>query len=179
MHYHAEIVIAEEGDVEELVREAMAPFREDDDYDKPNRLWDWYQIGGRYTGSHDDYDPAKDPRNIITCIQCVGTGKRDDRLGREARARDPSYTCNGCQGKGTHVAWPTQWVKHGGDIASANDVSEDLKCYTLILPDGEVLVQERWTGETWDKTGFDGRVAPALRARGITSGRLVTVDYHS
>lgn len=28
------------------------------------RNWDWYQIGGRWTGLLDGYDPQKDPKNL-------------------------------------------------------------------------------------------------------------------
>ena len=30
----------------------------------PDSQWDWYQIGGRWTGYYSNYDPATDPKNI-------------------------------------------------------------------------------------------------------------------
>lgn len=181
MHYHCEIVIPDDGDVSEHVERLMSPFRdtESEGQARPAFDFDWYQIGGRYTGSKDGYDPEKDPANIVKCDLCAGTGFRRDKLGREAAERDPSYTCNGCDGKGQRVSWPTQWGAHAGDTCPVSAVKDDLRAYTLILPNGEALVQERWDGEDWTKTGFSGDVAMTLRDRGITTGRLVTVDYHS
>lgn len=86
------------------------------DRTNPQKKWDWWQVGGRYTGLLSPaYDPEKDPRNIETCAICGGTGMRDDALGKDHRAKDPSYTCNGCGGKGTRAKWPTKWVNFEGD----------------------------------------------------------------
>jgi hypothetical protein len=97
----------------------------------PNGFWDYYQIGGWYTGIHDNYDPIKDPENFETCFLCHGTGFRIDDAGRLARKEDPTYTCNGCgeydienhkwtlskdRKPGISVKYPTNWVKHDGDV---------------------------------------------------------------
>jgi len=111
----------------------------------PKSKWDWYVVGGRWTGLFSkDYDPAKDPENIETCMVCAGSGSRDDKLGRDARAKDPSYKCNGCQGEGKSVKWPTQWADHSGDIVPANKwlslLDGDAKEFTpfaIVTPDGE------------------------------------------
>jgi hypothetical protein len=80
----------------------------------PDAKWDWYQVGGRFNGYFDvEYDPDTDPENQEVCFICRGTGKRDDDLGRARREEDPTYTCNGCGGKGTKVSWPTQWKARG------------------------------------------------------------------
>lgn len=47
----------------------------------PNSKWDWWQVGGRWTGfftegDEDPYDPALDPRNYEPCPICDQTGKR-------------------------------------------------------------------------------------------------------
>jgi len=64
-------------------------------------VWDWYAFGGRWTGLLDGYEPDKDPNNIKVCDLCGGTGKRVDMVVENG--------CNGCQGKGEAVTWPTQW----------------------------------------------------------------------
>lgn len=71
----------------------------------PLSQWDWWVVGGRWTGVLDGYDPSTDPENWEVCFICGGTGMRMDRLGLSARAEDPSYTCNGCQGKGKSLAF--------------------------------------------------------------------------
>ena len=84
-------------------------------------VWDWYQIGGRWTGTLDKYDPEKDENNIEICELCKGSGQRNDSLGKQARQKNPEYACNGCQGKGKSVKWPTAWKEHNGDILPLKD----------------------------------------------------------
>lgn len=59
-------------------------------------VWDWYVVGGRWTGLLDGYEPSNDPRNYSICSICGGTGYRNDALGKQVRLEDPNYTCNGC-----------------------------------------------------------------------------------
>lgn len=79
----------------------------------PNAKWDWYQVGGRWSGFFTGVNPAEDPRNQEICFLCGGTGRRDDEIARERRRLNPDYTCNGCGGEGISTKWPTQWVSEG------------------------------------------------------------------
>lgn len=186
MHYHAEIYLPTNEDVEAQVKALMAPYCE---HDHDNGWWDWYEIGGRWQGAHDHYDPSTDIRNYEKCWLCDGTGYRNDELGRKARADDPTYTCNGCgqyeggwkhgpMGPGLQLKHASKWVQHAADVEAVETVRDDLTATTLILP-GEVLRDEYWNGEAWVKTEFTGPVKPELAKRNITTGFLVTVDYHS
>lgn len=94
-----------------------------------NDVWDWYVIGGRWTGKLSGYDPHEDSANVETCKICSGTGKRMDSLGIKAREENPDYTCNGCEGKGDCYKWPTEWVDHDGDILPLGDCFEKVKEY--------------------------------------------------
>lgn len=59
----------------------------------PNYKWDWWQVGGRYTGRLSAaYDPEKDERNL--------EWKYNHSIGAEERV----------------PKWPTQWVEFEGDI---------------------------------------------------------------
>lgn len=70
MHYHAEVWVPEpkalfgssfKKNIEKAVEVSMSPFSRYGD----SGWWDWYQIGGRWTGVHvPDYDPNTDPENI-------------------------------------------------------------------------------------------------------------------
>ncbi len=134
MHFYALAVIPGDGDVDRLVAEALAPYdvrREvellagpdgEAHWHNPDGLWDWFQIGGRWTGVLSGYRPADDPELMRTCRWCAGTGRRDDEVGRERRAADPAFTCNGCDGRGEMPAWPTEWPRHHGDVLDALDV---------------------------------------------------------
>ena len=196
MHYHAEVWVPWELEsaASRFVESVLAPYRENEDGEG---WWDWYQIGGRYTGRHvPDYDPNTDPDNIETCDICNGTGFRTDKLGNKERAKTPSYTCNACgdfdrpvkgkitgwkhgpAGAGKQVKWPTKWARFTGDIMEVKDLPESLTCYTLIVQ-GQVFQREIWTGDDFIGGGFDGLVVSVLKNLNVTRGHLVTVDYHS
>lgn len=98
---------------------------------------DWCQIGGRWSGLLDsDYDPAQDPRNREDkCWLCQGTGKRPDM--------EVADGCNGCQGKGWKVKWPTQWVDVPGNYMLAAElldrIDADPEYAKRVLPWGFVI----------------------------------------
>lgn len=89
--------------------------------------WDWWQLGGRWTGVWSDYDPATDERNWESCWLCEGTGRRNDLLGQQARLENPDYGCNGCSGEGIRVKWPTQWRPFAGDIILVDRFLDELR----------------------------------------------------
>lgn len=195
MHYHAEVWLpSNDVDIDEALTTALAPHEEkyNEDADTTLGFWDWYQIGGRWTGQHvPNYSPERDGRNIEQCEQCLGTGFRNDGIGHAARTKDPSYTCNTCgeydeetktwrhgpNGPGKRMKWPTSWARFDGDVISLMNAPADLTCATLIVGD-QVFHQEEWTGAEWRKTDFDGSVIKRLKKLGVTDGVLVTVDYH-
>ena len=59
-----------------------------------------------------------------------------------------------------------------------SQVPKDLTAYTLIVNEF-VFHQKESSGESFEKTGFDGLVMPKLEELGISTGCLVTVDYHT
>lgn len=104
----------------------------------PQSKWDWYTVGGRWTGENSEYEPVTDPENYESCSMCGGTGKRrdvvvalaggplprfaqgglDSLLGKDRGApwtteKLQEYLdetgCNGCGGKGRSQLWPTKW----------------------------------------------------------------------
>ena len=50
MHYHLEIIMPPVENIESAIEEIMQPFDENNE-DNRHSFWDWYQIGGRYSGS--------------------------------------------------------------------------------------------------------------------------------
>lgn len=85
MHYGTLVVMSERPtDLEEAVANAMECGRDSQ--------WDWYQIGGRWTGTFSGYDPETDPANI------------------------------GPDGK---TKWPTDWVRHTGDIVPVESLTQE------------------------------------------------------
>jgi hypothetical protein len=107
----------------------------------PKSKWDWYAVGGRWTGILGNYDPIKDPGNYETCWLCEGTGKRNDALGKDMRKLNPKYTCNGCDGTGKKLKSESKWPNKG-NITTVNDILnrfDEEKCvpFAIITPDGK------------------------------------------
>lgn len=132
MHYSNLVLIPKDSDLESAVADAMGPSEEDGGF------WDYYQIGGRWSGAFDGYDADNDPANIKPCEICHGTGKRDDALGQRERERNPAYTCNGCNGKGVRPVWPTERKQHAGDIMPVANLTDDhyKKFFRVVAADG-------------------------------------------
>lgn len=108
----------------------------------PKSKWDWYVIGGRWQGHIVGSDPEKNPKNFEACWVCGSTGKRTDAIGIAARAENPDYTCNGCQGKGTMLKAPSNWVKERNAVsvrdflALPDEMFADRAPYAILTPDG-------------------------------------------
>lgn len=110
----------------------------------PKARWDWYVVGGRWSGSITDTDPIKNPRNYQPCWLCAGTGKRDDGVGKAMRAQDPNYTCNGCSGSGRQLRPNDQWtIPARANQILAKDLAERIRAgtnkpmFAALTPDGE------------------------------------------
>jgi hypothetical protein len=89
-------------EIEAAVDFQMAPYDENGEFFADGSRWDWYQIGGRFTGLlNPDYDAAQDPRNWESCTTCGGTGTRPGGLKEFGEAWFAGCNgCNGCQGTG-------------------------------------------------------------------------------
>lgn len=143
---HASLIVAlsleqieKYGGVEPAVDFQMKPFDENGSCFKNGSRWDWYSIGGRYTGKFlPDYEPGEDPANQERCWICAGTGMRNDELGREERAKNPAYTCNGCDGKGVSTMFPSKWVQKG-NVCRRADLDE-----TKLLKAKKKSAEQLW-----------------------------------
>lgn len=158
MHYMIGVVLPfqyEEPKLTEAIEEILKPWDERDG-ENENGRWDWWQLGGRWTGAWSDYDPATDPANMEMCRLCHGTGMRNDETGRAHRAENPDYTCNGCgyeQGPrpGVKLKWPTQWVrKPSTDVVPVRhllSLDDSALPYALAAGPDVWLERETWNGE--------------------------------
>lgn len=184
-------------DVEETVAKLMAPYDEnleiswviDPEYPdepywtNPRSFWDWWQLGGRWTGHLSDYDPHTDPRNMEPC----------DHYGH-------GLPCNHCEGTGRRLKWPTEWVTTDSDLIEAKVLADVIEADPAKLPytflGGErVLHREirnpEWSRDVKNAEGFTDystymvdvpdykeQVLDALR-RAPAGCLVVVVDYHS
>ena len=102
MHKGVILLVKPDGDTEaekradaiELAETFLEPYGDGD-------VWDWLEIGGRWTGELTGCDPTADPRNLEPCDLCQGTGDRKDLEPPEWKK--DCGGCNGCGGKGKRV----------------------------------------------------------------------------
>lgn len=151
----------------------------------PKSKWDWYVIGGRWTGEFSDYDPLKDPANWEPCTICGGTGTRSDAIAI-ANGFKPGY-CNGCSGDFRHTKQKGVTVKfsfkdYGGDIAPVAQIKRDVVPYALMTPDGEWYAKGKmgWFGMSRDDKSEDDwkDLATKLKEKYRSNHLGVVVDCH-
>lgn len=199
MHYHAEVWIKTNEDIESQIEKIMAPYnenleveqREEDGetyWTNPDGFWDWWQIGGRWKGQHvANYDSMEDPDHMQICEICYGTGDRPgwvtygdegERLFKDDWARECNG-CNSCNGTGSSLKWTTQWLQHPQDVIPVSEIPEELTCATLIVGD-KVYHDSYWNGNGFVETEFkEQTIKGKLIELGVTDGYLITLDYHS
>jgi hypothetical protein len=143
--------------------------------------------GGRWSGVFDNYDPTNDPDNMETCFLCNGTGLRNDNIGKKAREKDPSFTCNGCNGKGKRIKWPSEWKEYSGDIASVSHVIKFVEnspgLFGYVTPDKEWIekgsmgwfacISNKKDEELWKQESLD-----ILKKYNNGDYVVVAVDFH-
>jgi hypothetical protein len=211
MHFSCFVVVGPEvttiAEAHEAVSKAMDPYYEgneavqvtDEDghtyWTNPQGWWDWWQIGGRWSGALDpDYDPMKDPRNQTNkpCHWCKGTGAKNAEVVFEAN--NDTDVCSQCSGTGKEAEWPTQWAEHAGNIQPVTTVLERIEAgtvhtpYRLVAPDAPVRSREKWDDEapsTWKEGGKGafvedcGEEEMKVLLSGYLGANVEIVDYHS
>lgn len=182
MHHHLEIIMPPVADdVNAAVQSILEPFSENNDESR-NTFWDWWQIGGRYSGSKIEAAVGQDKINAfqeelkrrkVTCSGLVW-GKQElqpisqipmvDALWREM-----------CPGGGDVCTM----FKHSGnmmsgDICAYKDIPAGLTAYRLIfvapkyesekLEAKATYSQSIWNGVNYEDTKWDGSVAAGIAA---------------
>ena len=102
---HALLIVAvdakTEADIEQAVAEQMAPFDEGSEWFKDGSRWDWYQIGGRFSGRFSGRDYARRSeisQELLIAEMRERMGRTWDKLIKEPSAYqkfsefDPSET---------------------------------------------------------------------------------------
>jgi hypothetical protein len=131
------LVITDEVPTKGSMASLMAPYHDQ---------WDWYQVGGRWTGLLTGYKPDEDPANIEVCDLCNGTGVRNDTVAQELRREGPTLKCHGCQGKGMRVRW--WFAPYAKDSIQVKELdSKGLPPTLAVLKDGKWYERDEWWAE--------------------------------
>lgn len=192
MHYRAEIIMPPTDDVEQAVNQIMAPFYEgadgSDDYVSEHRFWDWWQIGGRYSGAKltDSYDKSKIEafyewlRSEEITVSGLIMGKQEISPSSQIEKVDKKWNEIFPLESGQIVPCPLfahAGLRLDGDIlplskslnATAHRVifaapGLDLHTKTYIAPLRVtfMLQREAWNGVNFENTAWDGTVQTAL-----------------
>ena len=187
MHYSNLVLIEPPDDGDELTREYIADAVEtamgpSEDH---GGFWDWYQIGGRWTGTLSGYDPETDPANREPCEDCEATGTTTHAMA----ARYPAYAehvgkpCIQCQGTGQRTKWPTEWTDHAGDVCPLVQVTpEQYERFYRVIARPYVWSVERY--EPWHpnlEDRFVKQERPSLEwlKKEYPTHLAVVVDNHS
>ncbi len=89
--------------------------------------WDYWQLGGLFSGYFDGYDPKSDPDNCITCYHCADSNGKD---------------CPECANMRRFLLPPLLWRRHDGDLVPVDGVAiEGSAPDILVLPDGKIFIQ--------------------------------------
>ena len=179
-------------DAEAAIESLLAPF--DENEPTPESKWDWYEIGGRWEGELvEGYNAKNDIRNYEKCTYCKGTGLRDDGIGKNTRAKNPDYGCNGChltysEGKAAKLpnGKPALGMKRkfgnaptGTNVAFMKDIAKDFKPFAFVTPHYEWVERASmgWWAQTKDDNGeYEKQWEDARKTYGDHKAALV--DCH-
>lgn len=183
MHYHAEIIMPPTNNVEAAVESIMAPFDENnnDENSSSHRFWDWYEIGGRWSGHKAQtklgaarIDAFMEKlRSMSITVSGIQFGKQElqpasqiDTVDALWRAEFPESGIDKCP-----------LFKHSGslifgDVCKLSEIPENLTAVRVIIarPEdkfgparAEYMMQEDfWNGCTHVRSTWDMRVSTAL-----------------
>lgn len=117
MHYL--VYVFTEDPSKEAIEEALSPHGD-------GKEWDWYQIGGRWTGHLSGCNPADNPANYEPCEFCEATGVTTKAVGERypAYASNVGRECFQCNGKSKRLKWPTEWVSQQETFKVADVLSK-------------------------------------------------------
>ncbi len=161
-HYPVVVLVPPDVEKPELKPELeaerlLAPYDEGGEWFADGSRWDWWTVGGRWTGSLDGFDPRTDPANTEMCDLCAGTGTRPD-WPEDCTASwiAECNGCNGCHGEGTRLKW--NFARHDGDIRPLKSISTEFLPTVVVTPDGEWHEEVRmgWFGAELERKESPG-----------------------
>lgn len=208
MHYHAEIIMPPTDDVEVAIEKYMRDFSENNE-DSRNGFWDWYQIGGRYSGAkvealcdskkmEEFYEELKSAKVTVSGLVW---GKQELSPADQQDFVDAMWLRYFPDSPIRHAPM----FKHSGqevapmDICKVSEIPVGLTAYTVMICGKEsaenLFHKAIWNGCTHQNSDWNGGVLDALtvHAKKLESYReewrekntvkpdwlCVTVDYHS
>lgn len=182
MHYHCEIIMPPTNDVEAAIKSILAPFDENAEGDESSghAFWDWYVIGGRWSGAKIEARCGADRIEAFSkeltergvTVSGLQWGKQElspasqqDAVDALWRERFPNSGLMKCP-----------LFKHAGDqlpddVCRLADVPLDMPCSRLIIAgpaykdgiEASFMIQDStWNGVTHVESNWSGKFGDAL-----------------
>lgn len=119
------------------------------DRTNPNAQWDWWVVGGRWTGLwKEGFNPDLDPNNYEPCTYCRCTGSRggsegmlltEEKFKRECPyvVKEGATGCNVCLGTGYARKFSAHYNPVDEDTLPCPMVPRDKGTFAILTPDGE------------------------------------------
>lgn len=179
MHYSLEIIMPPVADVKAAVKDILRPFSENEE-DARHSFWDWWKIGGRYSGHKAEATVAPEKleafqaelkRRKVTVSGLVW-GKQELQPTSQIEMVDALWR-EMCPGAGQSCPmFKHSGERSGSDVCTFKDLPPALTAYKLIIaaPDYEgkkleavsMFTKALWNGVTHEDTKWDGSVASGI-----------------
>lgn len=192
MHYHLEIVMPPTNDIHAAVAQVLEPFNENgegEDYDGKYSFWDWWVIGGRWSGAK--LEATLDPTALDSfykelvereiTVSSLVAGKREISPADQVPFVDelwwkyfPQLAGQPCLLFNHYRSSYKNDDINPADIATIATVPMQLNSERVIfaalnhseekLIATEMLATKMWNGVTHQDTTWDGRLDSAIRS---------------
>lgn len=183
MHHHLEIVMPPTSDVESAVAQIMRQYdenmEEDEDHSRVHAFWDWYVIGGRWSGNKlmAKYDQTKVDQfyEWLKEEKVTVSGLKAGKDELSPASQIPKVDAKWREMMG--ASGPCPLFRHAGDslpndIDFLSKVPEGLTCSRVIFANpafdgdgieaGYMLVDSAWNGCNYMRVDWDGKFSSAL-----------------
>ena len=189
MHFPVEVVIPPTRSVEDEVRKILSPFDEDcGESTGVNAFWDWWAIGGRYSGRKllHKFESKKidaftqmlsDKKFTVSNFQA---GKQELRPKDQIPAVDALWREYFPDGGGVCPLFAHAGESLPGDIMCLGDAPASLKSERILFARGKgdnkffncsmMLATSYWNGVVWQETRWDGTLGAAMNMLNETLG---------
>lgn len=192
MHYCC-LMLTKEFPTDEVISKALEPFNEETIYNMdeservyPAFMWDWWQVGGRYSGRvklrydpHDEFGEykwafyAKEPRvNRLFRSQALEKIKAmAERAGQWFLfTEEDFFTYMGSRDNFLNV--------DGAKVADILNFDDVMNSYCFVDADGTGYARETWNGNDFiENDDYDEKVKAVCKVRGDCFA--VIIDLHS
>ena len=179
MHYHLEIIMPPQSEIETAVEIVLHDFDENND-EARHAFWDWWQLGGRYSGSKIEAAVSKEQRDAFyaellkrgVTVSGLHWGKQELQPASQIDAVDALWREMCPNGGNVCPIFKHSGDSMNGDICLLRDLPSNLTAYRLIvaaldhegkeLTPASMFAQSNWNGVTHEDTKWDGNVSNGL-----------------